>query len=94
VTAAEITDSGRLRSDDESPIEPDVDRACLTAVGRPRHYALCHWLQAFCLTLPRAAFQTCWSSPCSKRGARWQRITTLHGLGAGLTLARGDVLTP
>jgi hypothetical protein len=47
VTAAEITDSGRLRSDDDSPIEPDVDRACLTAVGRSRHYALCHWLQAF-----------------------------------------------
>jgi hypothetical protein len=47
VTAAKITDPGRLHSDDDTLTAPDLDHARPTVASRPRGGALCHWLQAF-----------------------------------------------
>lgn len=47
MTAAEITDPGRPRNDDDLPAGPDADHARVTAARRERHWGRCHWLQAF-----------------------------------------------
>jgi hypothetical protein len=47
VTATKITDSGRLRNDDDPPADPDADDTRATTARRARPAGRCHWLQAF-----------------------------------------------